>query len=217
VFFDNQPVPWMPRRYAAIGPAPEDPRFDANGREMEDGGDLGFAFRRAARALTELWSSETDDSLALVVVYNYRHALELGMKAVIRTLVPDPRLRSGSGLDEQQQRAVNNLKTHSLKDLLQSLRELTGRMGWTVAPVVADVCGQIHDRDPGGDYFRYPDLRQRGGDGSPKLAREAPLYLDVPRFAQIADEAFVVLLVLLEAAQQELHDRLSEAGLGDAT
>lgn len=55
MFFDTQPVPWIPGRCAAIGPAPANPRFDADGRELEDGGDLGYAFRHAAQTLAKLW------------------------------------------------------------------------------------------------------------------------------------------------------------------
>lgn len=149
----------------------------------------------------------TDDSLALVVVHNYRHALELELKAVVRALVAGEHARNPDGVDQQVAQVADRLeRTHSLQALVDGLRELACRVGWTLAPIVADVCGQLHQRDPVGDYFRYPDVR-RGGESKP--ARLAPLYLDVPGFARRADEAFVVLLGLLEQAQQDLHEVLA--------
>lgn len=120
----------------------------------------------------------TDDSLALVVVHNYRHALELELKAVVRALVAGEHARNPDGVDQQVAQVADRLeRTHSLQALVDGLRELACRVGWTLAPIVADVCGELHRRDPAGDYFRYPDVRW-GGESKP--ARLAPLYPDVP-------------------------------------
>lgn len=62
--------------------------------ELETDAELAFAFRTAADLLAERWSAKgMDDSLVLVVLYNYRHALELGLKVVLRALVDSIRSR----------------------------------------------------------------------------------------------------------------------------
>lgn len=93
VFFRSCPSPWT-EDYAILGGRPVVSPSGAAVPELETDAELAFAFRTAADLLAERWSAKgMDDSLVLVVLYNYRHALELGLKVVLRALVDSIRSR----------------------------------------------------------------------------------------------------------------------------
>ncbi|MGW2672666.1 hypothetical protein ACWC5F_32080 [Streptomyces sp. NPDC001272] len=87
VFSRSCPSPWT-ENYAVLGGRPAVSSSGAAAPELETDAELAFAFRTAADLLAERWyANRMDDSLVLVVLYNYRHALELGLKVVLRALV----------------------------------------------------------------------------------------------------------------------------------
>jgi hypothetical protein len=83
-----------------------------------------FAFRTAADLLAEHWRDEgADDSLVLVVLYNYRHALELGLKVVLRALAGSIKFEIAPG-DQPPELVEKLAHTHQLNVLAGYLVQL---------------------------------------------------------------------------------------------
>ncbi|MFG2463369.1 hypothetical protein ACGFWE_40840 [Streptomyces sp. NPDC048523] len=149
--------------------------------------------------LAERWHAEgEDDSLVLVVLYNYRHALELGLKVALRALVDSItfEVSPGDELPEIVGEVGKKLtRTHELAVLADYLVQLAPMFRMHLQGDVASLCDEIHVLDPSGQGLRYSMVKGPGGTTVP--ARPDPLYIDVPAFARRAGEACTALDVLL--------------------
>lgn len=213
------PAVWTPN-VAVIGAQP------AHGQETEpeDDADLAVAFRVAGDALVEYWrSQQADDSLIVVALYNYRHALELGLKAVLAELIASMRFELAPG--QQAPLDLETLRgrvtgTHNLGWLRTRLETVAQFFRFPIHAEVAAVCATISSLDPDGQTLRYAMVK-KGGALVP--ARPAPVYIDVPEFARQVGDACTALDGLLEhvrdvqAYQLSLgpeYEQLSQRRLG---
>ncbi|TLS45698.1 hypothetical protein FE633_13090 [Streptomyces montanus] len=168
--------------------------------ELETDAEIAFAFRTAADLVAEHWYDDrADDSLALVVLYNYRHALELGLKAALRTLVDSITFEVNPG--DQPPAVVEKIgkelaRTHQLGVLADYLVQLAPMFRMHIQGDVRSLCDEVHALDPDGQALRYSMVKVKGGTTSP--ARPDPLYVDVPEFARRAGEACTALDILLD-------------------
>ncbi|WP_330342593.1 hypothetical protein [Streptomyces sp. NBC_00557] len=133
VFSHSRPSPWT-EDYAVLGGRPAASSSEGAEPEAETDAELAFAFRTAADVLAEHWHDDrADDSLVLVVLYNYRHALELALKVVLRAL-------------------VDSIKFEVATDYLAQLAPMF-RMH--LQEDVTSLCDEVHALDPSGQALRY--------------------------------------------------------------
>jgi hypothetical protein len=147
-----------------------------------------------------------DDFRAYPVVFLYRHALELYMKAVI--LVGSPMLRI-KGMACVDRRAL--LKTHSLDKLRQDLEQVFEAYEWEWdlgAPHFRSLedfrktVAELHAVDAGSYAFRYPlDTK---GDAS----LTAHFRFNLFEFCEVLDSLFPVLEGAAIGAYEELQTTL---------
>lgn len=123
-------------------------------------GAFASAFWRAARSLAEQLASSQGykDTDACPIVFLYRHAIELYMKALVfrgRNVAPV------AGEDV----SLNRLGNHQLTPLLPSIRRIFQEMGWswdTDAAQVERIANELDRFNPYSFTFRYPtDKRGR--------------------------------------------------------
>ncbi|MFF4053606.1 hypothetical protein ACFYZ5_44100 [Streptomyces chartreusis] len=197
VFSRSQPSPWT-EDYAVLGGRPDASSSEAAVPETD--AELGFAFRTAADLLAERWKEDReDDSLVLVVLYNYRHALELGLKMVLRALVASIKFEvtPGEAPPEIVDKVGKKLAhTHQLSVLTDYLVQLTPMFRMGLQGDVKALCDEMHALDPSGQALRYSMIKGQGGTTVP--ARPLPLYVDVPEFIRRAGEAHTALDLLLD-------------------
>ncbi|MFM9700950.1 hypothetical protein [Streptomyces europaeiscabiei] len=197
VFSPSFPSPWT-EDYAILGGRPADPSSGAAEPELESDAALAFAFRTAADLLAEHWRDEgADDSLVLVVLYNYRHALELGLKVVLRALVDSIKFEIAPGDQPIVEKVGKKLAhTHQLSVLTDYLVQLAPMFRMHLQGDVTSLCDEVHALDPSGQALRYSMVKGPGGTTVP--ARPDPLYANVPEFARRAGEACTALDLLLD-------------------
>ncbi|MFD6465245.1 hypothetical protein [Streptomyces goshikiensis] len=168
--------------------------------ELETDAELAFAFRTAADILAERWHADSmDDSLALVMLYNYRHALELGLKVVLRALVDSIKfeIAPGDEAPEAVEKADRKLaQTHQLSVLTGYLAQLAPMFRMRLQGDLTSLCDEVHALDPSGQALRYSMVKGQGGATVP--ARPGPVYVDVPELARRAGEACNALDLLLD-------------------
>ncbi len=144
-----------------------------------------------------------EDFLAYPIVFLYRHALELYMKAVL--LVGAPML-SIKGRQEVNRETL--LNTHSLDVLARELERVFEVYGWewdfdtphfhTLENFRA-VIAELHDIDARSVAFRYPlDTK-----GSPLLGPH--FRFNIFELCDVLDELFPVLRGATSCAFEELH------------
>ncbi|MCZ0999645.1 hypothetical protein O1M63_18500 [Streptomyces mirabilis] len=197
VFSRSHPSPWTDN-YAVLGGRPTSSAGAAP--ELETDAELAFAFRTAADLLAERWyDNREDDSLVLVVLYNYRHALELGLKVVLRALVDSISFEvpPGEAPPEIVEKVGKKLAhTHQLSVLSDYLVQLAPMFRMRLQGNVTSLCDEVHALDPSGQVLRYSMVKDQGGTTVP--ARPDPLYVDVPEFVRRAGEACTALDLLLD-------------------
>ena len=118
------------------------------------------SFEDAAAALVAGWQQHTNDSLIKPILYLYRHAAELHLKAAIKVAndcvaLPDP--------DIDRWLRLPRYGGHSLLALRDKLLDLLARPELHVgnAPLGEDtpeghLLIELHELDPRGDELRYP-------------------------------------------------------------
>jgi hypothetical protein len=199
VFSSSYPSPWT-EDYAILGGRPAASPSEAAEPELETDAELAFAFRTAADHLADHWHADrADDSLVLVVLYNYRHALELGLKVVLRALVDSIKFEVAPG--DQPPEIVEKVgkklaHTHQLSVLTDYLVQLAPMFRMHLQGDVTSLCDEIHALDPSGQALRYSVVK--GPCGTQVPARPDPLYVDVPELARRAGEACTALDLLLD-------------------
>lgn len=199
VFSRSYSSPWT-EDYAVLGGRPAASPAEGAEPELETDAELAFAFRTAADVLAEHWQADrADDRLVLVVLYNYRHALELGLKVVLRALVDSITYETAPGDNPPEVVAKVSKKlahTHQLRDLTEYLVQLAPMFRMHLQGDVASLCDEVHALDPSGQALRYSTVKGPGGTTAP--ARPDLLYVDVPGFVRRAGEACTALDVLLD-------------------
>lgn len=150
-----------------------------------------------------LHRSPIDDFRAYPVVFLYRHALELYMKAVILIAAPMLKIENIGEINRE-----NLLKTHSLDTLRQKLEQVFDAYEWDWdlgAPhfrTHEDFCKiilELHEVDKGSYAFRYP-LDTKGN------ASLTPFFeFNLFEFCKILDELFPALEGAAFAAYEDLQ------------
>lgn len=145
----------------------------------------------------------TEDFRAYPVVYLYRHALELYMKAVILVGSPMLAIKEMDGVDRQK-----ILTTHSLDGLRGHLERVFEAFEWEWDLGIPhfqslddfrETIAEIHAVDVHSDAFRYPlDTK-----GSPSLASH--FRFDLFQFCEILDGLFLALQGAAIGATEELQ------------
>ncbi|MFJ3218272.1 hypothetical protein ACIPLC_20420 [Kitasatospora sp. NPDC086801] len=213
VFSAVPPKPWDPRRHAAIGARPllmdgGDPVM-----EIEDDAELAYAFRMAADTVAAHWSATGDDDrLMIVVLQNYRHALELGLKAVLAALIRSIKFELAP--DEEPPTALAKAetelpRTHRLAVLVDHLVQLAPMFRLHLHDEVKRICADVHSIDPDGQALRYSMVK--AGKNAVTPARPAPVYVDVDVLRRRAGDACTALDALVD----QIHGQQdAQLGLG---
>jgi hypothetical protein len=161
---------------------------------------FAHAFHRGAQELADglrrttqfgLYGRPTEDFRAYPVVFLYRHALELYMKAII--LTGGPLLTSTGAAPANQSRV---LKTHDLEDLRTDVERVFVACGWPPLELLRKAVADLHHVDDRAFAFRYPTNRQGSG------ALAAHFTFNLFEFAAALDE----LLPILRSAASGAED-----------
>ena len=147
-----------------------------------------------------------EDFRAYPVVFLYRHALELYMKAVIFIGSPMLALKGMTGVKRQ-----TLLKTHDLDRLRQDLERVFEAYEWEWDLGIPhfqsledfrNTIAELHEVDARSDAFRYP-LDTKGGPLLPSHFR-----FDVFGFCEVLDSLFLVFEGAAIGAYEELQATL---------
>ncbi len=157
-----------------------------------------------------LYGSPVEDFRAYPVVFLYRHALELYMKAVI--LVGTPMLTI-KGIGEINREEL--LKNHSLDSLRQNLEKVFDAYEWEWDLGIPrfrslddfrKTIAELHSVDARSDAFRYP-LNTKG---QPSL--KSHFRFDLFEFCEVLDNLLPALEGAAIAAHEELQVTREEMG-----
>lgn len=156
-----------PELFSQLYPLDDEPPTYIGGRhEHED--QLAESFLPAADELAEAWREKSKPhrelKIALPIIQNYRHAIELGLKAQCfkarELLIKEDALSKEvdlSGLDD----LANELgRTHSIETVIVRLNDLMSRLSVdqssvTLPDKTETTLAYLHDLDAGGMAFRY--------------------------------------------------------------
>ena len=140
---------------------------------------------------------------AYPIIFLYRHAFELHMKAIILVGSPMLDIKGMAAIDREAL-----LRTHSLDKLRQDLERVFRSYGWKWDLGTDDfrcladfrkTIAELHDIDKGSYTFRYP-LDTKG------TASLAPNFrFNLFAFCDVLDNLFPVLESLVTAAYEELQ------------
>lgn len=130
--------------------------------------EIAIGFAEVADLIVEHWKARgAFDLLFEPLVFNHRHALELVLKAAIRTSAACLRLdgHSDKKVDRNEVEIWLTTKaSHNLHKLAGRLDELLHRLELEALPKdTQTVLLSIHQLDPGGDAFRYAKVKGPGG------------------------------------------------------
>ncbi len=168
------------------------------------------AFHRSAKELADglkrtkqfgLYGIPTEDFRAYPVVFLYRHALELHMKAVILSGGP---LLSLNG--ETPIRRDRRLDTHNLETLRKDVESVFAACGWPALETLRKVVAEFQAVDAGSYAFRYP-VDKKGA-----AALDGHFTFNVFEFCAVLDEMLPTLLSAALGADDAVdarHDALA--------
>jgi len=150
-----------------------------------------------------LHRSPMDNFRAYPVVFLYRHALELYMKAVILIAAPMLKIKNIGEINREKL-----LTTHSLDTLRLKLEQLFDAYEWEwdlgtphfrTHEDFCKIISELHEIDKGSDAFRYP-LDTKGNASLPPNFE-----FNLFRFCMILDELFTTLEGAAFAAYEDLQ------------
>jgi hypothetical protein len=159
-----------------------------------------------------LYGSPLDDFLAYPVVFLYRHALELYMKAII--LIAAPMLEIKKIAEVNRDKLLQN---HSLDSLRQKLEQVfkAYRWDWDLKTkhfrTIEDfriTISELHTVDKGSDAFRYP-LDTKGN-----ASLSTHFRFNLFEFCDVLDSLFPLLEGVALGAHEELqqtYEAMAEA------
>jgi len=182
-------------RLFVSNPGPRNTALNWNGSPKDEFYPYAGAFRNAAATLVktlDLDRMARSDFDACPVVFLYRHALELMMKAIITG--------DGGKFLRSEPKAKSIYKTHSLSELLAVVFEIIEAVGPSEnfvgddTPNVTDIRSFVEELDaidPGSYSFRYPVKP----DGSGSVERQ--MTFSVVSFAERIDTVLECILTRL--------------------
>ncbi|WP_369360202.1 hypothetical protein [Streptomyces sp. cg2] len=178
---------------------------------------LAPGFLDAGNILVEYWKAHRpDDTLALPILYNLRHGIELALKIAIRDAAACAR-RDGIvdakwERDELDQRLG---RTHKIGSLAEELNEclalLKGIAGTDNGQLDVDtkeVLDSLHNLDESGQAFRYSVVKTGSGKHR-KLAPARPdvQYVDLEHIAGVLYEVGVLVFGGVCSVLEQYRDR----------
>jgi hypothetical protein len=189
-------------------------------RFHKDDGVLGFGYADAGRTLVEKWVTErsANDSHLMPIIWLYRHALELDLKACIRVAARCLAKEAKAGPSETPAALGEWLRrtaSHQLRLLAQRLDSYLVQLDTEPLPLeVRAVLEELHDLDPGGDNFRYATRYDRTSNSEVKAKRPASYHVDISRLGGILEQTHGFLsgavYTWLDDALQTLTDMENE-------
>ena len=185
------------------------------GGRDEDDGLLGLAYLEAADVLADHWRAHRpDDFLALPILFNYRHGLELGLKSAVRHAAhcarrdghEDPRL-AREALDEWLSGTHSIGQLVDRLDLAFGLLDLPDEMGMPEG--TRDVLAALHILDGSGQWFRYSSIKAVApGERKKTLvpARPAEEKFDLDAVAEALHDALVIIVHGVPSVLEQYED-----------
>lgn len=169
------------------------------GGPFEDDAQLALGFYQVAELGVADWTTRGPNDLLFVPIiynyrHNYRHALELVLKAAVRDAAA--RLRADGATDASLDQAtldeaLAGTKPHSLERLANKLEVLLDRLRLEQIPATTrDVLRSLHQLDPRGEKFRYSMIKD---EGKFVPARPTQEHIDIVALAERFREAFTLL------------------------
>jgi hypothetical protein len=144
------------------------------GGAHEDDLDLALGYLEAGAILASHWiRTGTNDALPVPIYYQYRHAIELGLKWNIRSAATCLR-RDGVSVPPDE---LDNFLTrsHVIAHLADRLNQYLGRLmpapNDRIDPPTQDTLDWLHQLDENGQTFRYSTVKGGKGQG---LVRARP-------------------------------------------
>lgn len=167
----------------------------------EDDSALAMGFLEAADVLVREWSARRpNDLLALPILQNYRHGIELALKASIHAAAQCLRNDCHTDADLQPDALDEQLsKTHSVGQLAQRLTDMLARLhlgaGQEIPAEVRSALGALHALDETGQWLRYSTVKTGKGKNRRLVpARPDQIHFDLPAAAQALHDAGGIVL-----------------------
>ena len=142
------------------------------GGPWENDGSMAFGFLKLADEAMERWKAgPRNDAVVVPIIYNYRHGIELALKAEIREAALRRRRDVAAGPDLQTDKVDEWLsRTHSIEQLVDRLTELLSQLqlgpNQQLPAETLAVLRKLHVLDHSGQAFRYSAVKT-----GPKNAR----------------------------------------------
>jgi len=161
----------------------------------------------------ERWKAgHRNDAVVVPIIYNYRHGIELALKAEIREAAVCRRRDGAAGPDLQTDKLDEWLsRTHSIEQLVDRLTELLSQLplgpDQQVPTETLAVLGKLHVLDRSGQAFRYSALK-----AGPKNARvlepvrPGQEHFDLVAVAEALHDAGTILLYGVSAVLEIYSD-----------
>ncbi len=196
------------------------------GGDHESSKALGIAFMGAADTLATAWrdgpKAPSNDRLALPIIQNYRHCLELFLKAGCEKTAEliDWGWQLGLGEDVRPADLQDRLgRTHSISELVLLLEQLTAGLAQSgearMPAETAEMLRYLHDLDERGLAFRYASRKVGKGDNAHwEPVRPEATLLDLDNAIMLLHDAAQMLkggmMGYLAAYEDFLQDMWSE-------
>jgi hypothetical protein len=126
---------------------------------------LAFGFFEVANIAVERWKAgHRNDATVVPIIYNYRHGIELALKAGIRQAAACLRADGVADPDDQADKVDQWMSgTHSIEQLVNRLTRLLGRLqlgpGQQLPVETRDFLSKLHLLDHEGQAFRYSRVK----------------------------------------------------------
>jgi hypothetical protein len=131
------------------------------GGPWENDGSMAFGFFELADAAVERWKAgNRNDAIVIPIIYNYRHGIELALKAEIREAAECLRRGGVTGPHVDTDEVDHWMSaTHSIEQLVNRLTRLLQELqlgpGQEIPAETLEVLGKLHVLDQHGQAFRY--------------------------------------------------------------
>ena len=154
-----------------------------------------------------------DDFRAYPIVFLYRHAIELYLKAIALAGSAMLALKDQPKIESQQL-----FKNHDLSQLLDHVERVFAVYGWgwgvgnshfrsaAYRREIIEIIGEFQQIDPGSQSFRYP-VKTTG-----KASLEEDFRFNIFKFASILDDLFPTLQHAVIVAPQEFQQQARALG-----
>jgi len=149
------------------------------GGPWESDGALALGFFEVADIAVERWKAgHRNDATVVSIIYNYRHGIELALKAGVRQAAACLRVDGIADTDVQADEVDQWMSsTHSIAQLVNRLAGLLGQLqlgpGQQLPVETRDFLSKLHLHDHGGQAFRYSAVKT-GPRGARVLERVRP-------------------------------------------